>query len=252
MMNLARELTSMDEGVIQSPWRDHEMVRGFAVMSLPFSSGYVLASRFIPQSDFGPYSTLWLRTPDGRWSLYVDGPMLEIACPRYWGEAAVESAFADIELDWTGPNTARMTVDEPSLRWTFSLSRGPLLASVNTINAILPLATWQSSALVAAREWLAEHVLDIGPVDLSGRLPGGMVGNLMPKRIYRIEDSVARLDGDDLGAPVRPEETPYFGEFKLPSCPLFAVGEAHVQIPDREEYEQLRRAVGAETGQSPT
>lgn len=245
-MNLARELTGIDEGVIRSPWRGHETVNGFAVMSLPFASGYVLASRFIPQSDFGPYSTLWMCTPDGSWSLHVDGPMLEIACPRYWGEAAVESSFANIELDWTGPDTARMTVDEPSLQWTFSMSRDPLMALVNAINAALPLASWRSPALVAAREWLAQHVLNIGPVDLSGRLPGGMSGTLMPQRIYRIDDSTARLDGVDLGTPVRLEEPPRFGEFRLPSCPLFAVGEAHVQVPDQEEYEQLRRAVGAD------
>ena len=244
-MNLARELTGLDEGVIRSPWKGHETVRGFAVMSLPFASGHVLASRTIPQSDFGPYSTLWLRRPDGRWSLHVDGPMLEVACPRYWGAAAVESSFADIEIEWTGPDTARMTVDEPSLEWTFTMTRGPLMASVSAINAALPLASWRSSALVAAREWVAEHVLNVGPVDLSGRLPGGMRGTLMPRRIYRIGDSTARLDGADLGAPVRLEEPPLFGDFRLPSCPLFAVGEAHVLVPDRQEYERLRAAVGA-------
>lgn len=130
-MNLARQLTGIDEGVIRSPWSDHETVRGFAVMRLPIASGHVLASRFIPQSDFGPYATLWLRRPDGRWSLHVDGP---------------------------------------------------------------------------------------------------------------------RLDGADLGAPVRLEEPPRFGDFRLPSCPLFAVGEAHQRVPDREEYERLREAVGAGVG----
>lgn len=247
-MNLARELTGIDDGVIRSPWRDHETVRGFAVMSLPFASGHVLASRIIPQSDFGPYATLWLRRPDGRWSLHVDGPRLDIACPRYWGEAAVENALARVELEWTGPNTAQMTVDEPSLEWSFSMTRGPLMAAVNAINAALPLSSWRSPALLGAREWLARCVLDVGPVDLSGRLPGGMHGILMPQRIYRIDDSTARLDGADLGAPVRLEEPPTFGAFRLPSCPLFAVGEAHVRVPDREEYERLREAVGAGVG----
>lgn len=129
-----------------------------------------------------------------------------------------------------------MTVDEPALQWTFGMTRGPLMASVNAINAALPLASWRSSALVAAREWIVRHVLDIGPVDLSGRLPGGMPGTLMPKRISRIHDSTARLDGDDLGTPVRLKEPPHFGEFSLPSSPLFAIGEAHDhdQVPVRE------------------
>ncbi len=240
-MDLASELTDLEQGTIRSPWEGHETVRGFAVMSLPFASGHVLASRTIPQSDFGPYATLWLRQPDGRWSIHVDGPLLEVACPRYWGAAAVESAFADIDLTWTGPNTARMTVDEPALEWTFSMSQGPLLAVVNAIHGSLPLGSWRPRALVAAREWLAEHVLDLGRVDLSGRLPGGMLGTMMPGRIYRIHGATARLDGVDLGPPVRADSPPRFGDFELPSAPLFAIGEAHAETPDQQEYERLVR-----------
>lgn len=247
-MDLARELNSIDRGVIRSPWEGHETVRGFAVMSLPFASGHVLASRFIPQSDFGPYSTLWLRQPDGRWSIHVDGPMLEVACPRYWGPAATESTFAAIDLTWTGPNTARVTVDEPALEWTFSMSQDRLLAVVNAVNAALPLASWRPRALVAAREWLGEHLLGLGRSDLSGRLPGGMPGTMMPGRVYRIHESTARLDGVDLGAPVRADRPPRFGDFALPSVPLFAVGEAHVETPDREEYDRLVREVALRAG----
>lgn len=242
-MDLASELTGIEPGVIRSPWEAHETVRGFAVMSLPFESGYVLASRTIPQSDFGPYATMWLRRPDGRWSIHVDAPLLEVACPRYWGPAAEENAFANIDLSWTGPNTARMTVDEPALEWTFSMSQGPLLAVVNAIHATLPLRSWRPRALVAAREWLAEHVLNIGKVDLSGRLPGGMPGTMMPGRVYRIHDATARLDGVDLGPPVRADTPPRLGDFALPSSPLFAVGGAHVATPDRREYERLVREV---------
>lgn len=242
-MQLAAELTTTETGVIRSPWEGHETVRGFAVMSLPFTSGHVLAARLIPQSDFGPYSTLWLRRPDGRWSIHVDGPLLEVACPRYWGAAAEVNAFADIDVTWPGPNTARMTVDEPALEWTFTMSQGPVLAFVNAIHAALPLGSWRSSALIAARERLAEHVLGTGPVDLSGRLPNGMPGTMMPGRIYRIHAATARLDGVDLGPPVRAAEVPRLGDFALPSCPLFAVGEAHVETPDRDEYERLARAV---------
>ncbi|MFP3901898.1 MAG: hypothetical protein ACLFXM_13675 [Acidimicrobiia bacterium] len=247
-MDLARELSTIEEGVIRSPWPGHETVRGWAVMSLPFESGHVLASRRIPQSDFGPYATLWVRDPDGRWSLHVDGPLLEVACPRYWGPAADESRFANIELAWTGPNSAAMTVDDPALEWTFSMSQDRLLGVVNVINAALPLASWRPRALVAAREWLAEHVLEIGRCDLSGRLPGGMPGTMMPTRVYRIDASTARLDGVDLGAPVRLDEPPRFGEFELPSVPLFAVGEAHVETPDQQQYERLTRKAGAAVG----
>lgn len=242
-LDLARRLEPVEEGVIRSPWDGYETVRGFAVMSLPFESGHVLASRFIPESDFGPYSTVWIRQPDGRWSIHVDGPLLEVACPRYWGPAAEESTFARIELTWEGPDTARTVVDDPALEWTFTMSQDPLLAAVNTVNAALPLASWRFGPLVAAREWLAEKALGFGRVDLSGRLPAGMPGTMMPRRVYRISQAGARLDGRDLGAPARADEPPRFGEFELPSHPLFAIGEAHVEIPDLPEYQALKRRV---------
>ena len=43
-------------------------------------------------------------------------------------------------------------------------------------------------------------------------------------------------------------ESPTFGDFNLPASPLFAVGEAHVEVPDRDEYDRLRRATGVVTG----
>jgi hypothetical protein len=70
-----------------------------------------------------------------------------------------------------------------------------------------------------------------------------MPGTMMPRRIYRIHAATARLDGIDLGPAVRLTEPPRFGEFALPSCPLFAIGEAHVETPDRDEHERLTREV---------
>jgi hypothetical protein len=167
--------------------------------------------------------------------------MMEVACPRYWGPAAETCAEAAIGLTWTGATAARITMDDPTLEWTFRMSRGVLLAVANAANAALPLGSWRPRALVAAREWLAEHVLDLGRIDLSGRLPGGMFGTMMPGRAYRITDAAARLDGRDLGEPVRVSEPPRLGEFELPSTPLFAIGEAHVETPDPREYERLAR-----------
>ncbi len=49
--------------------------------------GHVLALRVFPENDFAPYRSIWHRTPDGTWSIYVDGPRVDTACPRYFGAA---------------------------------------------------------------------------------------------------------------------------------------------------------------------
>ena len=56
-------------------------------MGLPFDSGHYLALRVFPENDFSPYKTVWHRDPEGQWSIFVDGPRFDTACPRYYGPA---------------------------------------------------------------------------------------------------------------------------------------------------------------------
>ena len=86
-----------------APWPDHEYVKGWGVFGLPFDAGHVLALRVFPENDFGPYRTVWHRDPGGRWSIYVDGPRLDTACPRYYGPACDFTGYAQIGLTWDGP-----------------------------------------------------------------------------------------------------------------------------------------------------
>ncbi len=83
MADLATELPALNSSMRQSPLPGFEIIRGYGVASLPFNTGQVLALRVFPQNDFAPYTTVWHLTPDGEWSIFVDGPRLDIACPRY-------------------------------------------------------------------------------------------------------------------------------------------------------------------------
>src|SRR5207245_2067157 len=82
--------------------------------------GHVLALRIFPENDFGPYRTVWHRDPAGRWSIHVDGPRLDTACPRYYGPACHYTGYAQIGLTWDGPATLRVILDSPALEWTFT------------------------------------------------------------------------------------------------------------------------------------
>lgn len=50
--------------------------------------------------------------------------------------------------------------------------------------------------------------------------------------------------GTDLGHPARARPSPHIGSFPMPARGIFAIGQAHWEIRDREEYEQTRHAVG--------
>lgn len=227
----------------ESPWADHEYQRGYAVMVLPFSSGHLLALRVSPQNPFAPYVSVWHRPPEGEWSIYVDGPSLETACPRYWGPVTRQTAFARIDVEWTGPDELRVEVDEPRLAWTMTVSaplhRGMLFAA----DASLPLWTWRRGPLLRLREWMTRRLLDIGDVRLSFTTPSGHDTVFVPEEEYAITESEAVLDGRSLGEPVRLDENPTIGDVPLPTRPSFVVGQVHLRIEDLDEYERTRERV---------
>jgi hypothetical protein len=246
MFDLASRLRDLPVGQGRAPWPGHEYVKGWGVFGLPFDSGHVLALRVFPQSDFGPYRTLWHRDPSGNWTIHVDGPRLDTACPRYYGAACTFTGFAHIELTWTGPASLRVEVVEPSLEWTLTASDTPTLRILNAMSARLPLWTWRLRTLVRIRERLA-HRLGAGDLQLSGTMPSGHVGTLMPQRMYFVRESRAVLEGVDLGVPVHQEPNPVIGDVPLPARGILAIGQGVWKVLDPVEYERTKREASEPT-----
>lgn len=224
----------------EAPWPDHEYVRGWGVMGLPFDSGHVLALRVFPQGSFGPYRTVWHRDPAGRWSIYADAPRVELACPRYYAPACSYVGPARIGVEWTGPRTVRITMDEPALEWTVTAARSPLMGVLNPVSAALPLASWRPRTLLRARERLAQ-ALGMGRLQMTGTMPSGHTVRLMPHRMYLVDDSTAVLDGVDLGSPTRLPDNPEIGGVPLPARGVLAIGQAMWPIRDHDEFDTARR-----------
>ena len=224
----------------QAPWHGHEYVKGWGVMGLPFDTGHYLALRVFPENDFAPYKTVWHRDPQGSWSIFVDGPRFDTACPRYYGPACDRVEHASIDIAWTAPMSLRVTVDATGLDWTLTARETQLLRALNAASARLPTWTWRPTALLRARELLAKRVLGMGDIRMRGAMPSGHVGTLMPQRMFFIDDSVAIIDGTDLGRPSRILPTPHIGGFPMPARGVLAVGQAAWPILDREEYARTR------------
>jgi hypothetical protein len=224
VLDLATTLSALPERQGEPPWPGHEYVKGWGVFGLPFDSGHVLALRVFPENDFSPYRTLWHRDPEGRWAIYVDGESADTACPRYYGPACAHVGYAKIQLEWTGPTSLRVSVDRPALEWTLTAHETPVLRVMNRVGPRMPLSTWRSPRLLAAREVMARRLVGIGRIKMSGTMPSGHRGILMPQRMYLVDETSAVLDGVDLGRATRVDVNPTIGEVPLPARGVLAVG----------------------------
>jgi hypothetical protein len=242
-MDLASELTNLPARRGTFPWPNHEYVRGWGVFGLPFDSGHYLALRVFPENDFAPYRTVWHRAPDGAWSIFADAPRLDIACPRFYGPACAVTTKVRIDVQWTGPMSLRVTMDEPPLDWTVEATETALLRIMNSISRRLPLWTWNKDWLLRVRESMARRMLGMGPIRLKGRMPSGHTGTLMPQRMYFIESSSAKLNGEYLGRPARLARPIDIGGVPMPCRGILAVGQAAWQILDPLEYQRTRAEV---------
>jgi len=222
-VSLAEELQSLTPAVQPSPWPGYEWVDGFGVMAMPFTSGHLLALRAFPRNSFAPYKSVWHRTPDGTWTIFVDGAPAEKACPRYFGAAAEESRSARIDVTWTGPMDLEVTVEPLNLRWTMSLTEPAYLKALNAASSRLPEAAWRSPVLLRGIELMASVVLGMGDVQLAGRVPSGHWATVTPRRMYFVRSAHAELAGRNLGSPVKTTAPPTIGATRLPSKPAFAV-----------------------------
>jgi hypothetical protein len=243
MKSIEDRVAAIAPGVGEPPWPGHEYVRGWGVFGLPFDSGHVLALRVFPQNSFGPYVTVWHRDPSGSWTIFVDNPHVETACPRYYGNACDRVEEVDIALNW---HNGRLTVTSSAvqLRWTIAPHATKFLRAMNAVAPRLPLWTWHTKSLRRAREAVARK-LGMGELEMAGVMPSGHYGILMPERMYFIDDSSATLEGVELGKPAIVEQNPTIGGVPLPARGVLAIGQAAWEIQDREEFDALQRAVAS-------
>lgn len=223
----------------QAPWPGYEYAKGWGVFAQPFATGHVLALRVVRENDFGSYRTLWHRDPEGAWSIYVDGPRLDTACPRYYGAACNYTGFGRLDLEWLGPATLRVHLDSLDLDWVLTAAQTPMLRILNVVNDAFPPSTWRYPAMVHTRERMA-RALGMGGLRLRGVMPSGHVGTLMPQRMYLINDTAATLNGMDLGPPTRLRDNPTIGDFPLPARGVLAIGQGVWEILDPQEYDLTR------------
>ena len=132
-------------------------------------------------------------------------------------------------------------MDKPALEWTLTASQSPLLGTLNRISEKLPGGSWRREPMLRARERVGT-ALGFGHLQLSGVMPSGHRGTLMPERMYFVNESRAVFEGLDLGQPARLKDNPGIGDVPLPARGMLAIGRGVWQVLDPAESGRTQAA----------
>jgi hypothetical protein len=76
----------------------------------------------------------------------------------------------------------------------------------------------------------------MGRVQLAGTLPNGQWYRIAPKQVWAVSNSIATLNGRDLGAPRSLAEQACLGDFRLPQRGICVVGHGCFETFDARRH----------------
>lgn len=225
-MTEPKQLVEEIERSPPEPRGSEERFGGYGIMGLPFASGHVLALRRFPASSVGPgYTSVWHRTPDGRWTFYSNVQPLQ-SCNRYFGNAVERFVPAEIEIEWEGPRSISVRIPAAEFVWRSQLAPTAATRLMNAAGGLMPDALWRNGPALRAMGVLASVLLGLGRVRLKGTAPNGQQFIANPLQIWTIPTSTASLGAEQFG-PVGPlQQQAFVGEFAIPQRGVFIIGRA--------------------------
>jgi hypothetical protein len=225
-----REIIQNIEKSASLPVGKGDRFAGYAVIGLPFRSGHVLALRRFPASSVGRgYTSVWHRSPAGKWTFYSTVAP-EQGCARYFGAEIQRNIVAPIELVWTGPAKFRVQIDD-ALDWEMTLSESPFSRVMNGASRLVPEPWWQTKMMLKMMGHAARIVLGTGKMNLRGRTPNGHDFIANPQRIWLIDSSRAVVNETDIGPVGALSPQASLNEFLIPQRGIFAVARAFLKAP---------------------
>jgi hypothetical protein len=246
----ARAVAARLETAAVLPRGGGERFTGYGVTGVTFASGHVLALRRFVASSIGPaYTSVWHRTPEGRWTFYADVEP-RLACARYFGAAGTFAVEDEITLSWSGDASVSVRVRSLGLAWVVHVKHSATTHLFSSVARRLPHAVWRSRHFRSFAAAAAKHALGVGSFALDGSAPCGQRFSLAPQRIWLVDASVARIHGQHLGPLVLPRTQDRLGDFWIPRWSLFMVGHATFESA-REPRTTSGGGYGAEAMQDP-
>jgi hypothetical protein len=180
-------------------------------------------------SSVGPgYRSVWHRTPGGEWTIYANAAP-EFSCARYFGSAVHHTVETDVDIEWSGPFTALITVPGV-MDWRLQLGTSAATSMLTAMAMRMPERLWRNEFVLRAMGAFAGPLLNAGTsgfrnvssgcrfpstaraqqrhvpgissrMKVSGVVPNGQTFQAQPRQLWLVTDSQATILGKDAGVP---------------------------------------------------
>jgi len=216
------------------PRGDGDRTVGYGTPGVSYGSGDVLAFRRATCSSFGPpFTSVWHRDPEGRWTFYVNVEPSR-SCPRFYGPAVDHVVVTDIDLRWTGIDVVCLAVPGRRIGWSLRMKGTLPTRLVNGLSRLVPGPVWAVPGVPDLVGRVAGRLLGARGIRLSGTVPSGWRYGVEALRVWRVEGSAAVIDGRELGQPIDRLRTPDddgADPFAVPDRGLFMAARYRVRGP---------------------
>ena len=225
-----REIIREIEESASLPSGKGDRFAGYAVIGLPFRSGHVLALRRFPASSIGAgYTSVWHRSPEGKWTFYST-VQPEMGCSRYFGGKIQRNVVTPIDVTWPSATEFRVLIAN-TVDWEVNLSQSTISRAMNILARLVPETWWHAKWVLKAMGYAAQFGLRTGKLNLTGKTPNGQQFIANPQRVWLIDSSRAIINGTDAG-PVGPlRQQASLNDFLIPQRGMFAVARAFLNAP---------------------
>ena len=210
-----------------------EPFRGFISPGIYFSSGHCLCLYSYESTPVGPYTQVWVISPEDKRTLYVDPIEAgQTVCLFHDFDNVVGSSN---DWQWSDSKTLSVhmsAIDQTVLDLRVTLSTPPAAMLLNGMIKVTPRPLARTAPMMAVSQASLDILLGTKPLKIKGATETGKRYRSDSDRLAVVAEASATLNGEYLGALTRPEREISFGDAKTPTRPIFSFGTLNLEYSE--------------------
>lgn len=183
-------------------------------------------------TSVGPYSDVWIITPDGDRLLFADPPEAGPIVEKWHDFDQTNGATITWDrIDDDGIELSLEGDDDTTVDLTVELGSTAATRLLNTISSLTPKAFLRTSIGQTISNLSLASLMDVNGMKIAGVTETREPYRFEADRMRAVKDATVTLNGEDLGEFSPPDRPIVFGDAKTPDDAFFAVADVYLRPP---------------------